>query len=139
MVRNVKLKGIQMMEPIMKRIILAIAILTGLTTSAFAEAGAETPLGEPVTGSVKATATAEEKGLITPQYRARFQSYVVQQAPPSYTYNSDLAVGAVLPEQGITYYDVPAEYGVTQYRYTIVNSRPVLVDPGTRRVIQVIQ
>ena len=123
----------------MKRLILAAAVLTGLTSAAFAQAGAETPRGEPITGSVKATATAEEKGLIAPPYRARFQTYVVQQAPPSFTYSSDLTVGAVLPEQGVTYYEVPAEYGVTQYRYTVVNSRPVLVDPGTRRVVQVIQ
>lgn len=123
----------------MKRLILAAAVLTGLTSAAFAQAGADTPRGEPVTGSVKATATAEEKGLIAPEYRARFQTYVVQQAPPSYAYSSDLTVGAVLPEQGVTYYEVPAEYGVTQYRYTVVNSRPVLVDPGTRRVVQVIQ
>lgn len=123
----------------MNRFVLAAAILASLTAPAFSQAGSATPLGEPTTGSAKATATAEEKGLIRPEYRARFQTYVVQQAPPSYTYSSDLTVGAVLPEQGVTYYDVPPEYGVSQYRYTVVNSRPVLVDPGTRRVIQVIQ
>ena len=119
----------------MKRLMLTAAIFASLSAPAFAQAGAETPTGEPTTGSARATATAEEKGLITPEYRTRFQTYVVQQAPPSYTYSSDLTVGAVLPEQGVTYYEVPAEYGVSRYRYTVVNSRPVLVDPGTRRVI----
>jgi hypothetical protein len=49
-------------------------------------------------------------------------------------------VGATLPESGVTYYDMPSEYKykVSKYKYTIVNDRPVLVDPGTRRVIQVI-
>jgi hypothetical protein len=33
---------------------------------------------------------------------------------------------------------VPREYGVTNYRYTVVNDRPVLVDPSTHRIVQVI-
>jgi hypothetical protein len=47
-------------------------------------------------------------------------------------------VGAVLPDSGITYYDVPADYDVTGYRYTYVNDHAVLVDPQTRRVVQII-
>ena len=30
------------------------------------------------------------------------------------------------------------EYGVTKYRYTVVNDRTVLVDPSTHRIVQVI-
>jgi hypothetical protein len=48
-------------------------------------------------------------------------------------------VGAVLPSSGVTYYEVPAEYGVRNYRYTRVNDRVVLVDPGSHRVVQVIE
>jgi hypothetical protein len=44
-----------------------------------------------------------------------------------------------LPEAGVTYYDVPQEYGVRDYRYTIVNDRPVLVDPRTRRIVEVVE
>jgi hypothetical protein len=115
------------------------AILTTLTIPAFGQAGSNTPQGEPLNASVKSTATAEKKGLLTDDMRPRFQAYVVQQAVPSYTYSSDIVVGAELPQQGVTYYDVPRDYGETQYRYTVVNSRPVLVDPATRRVVQVIQ
>jgi len=43
-----------------------------------------------------------------------------------------------LPATGVTYYDVPAEYGVTEYRYTIVNDRTVLVDPRTHTIVQII-
>jgi Protein of unknown function (DUF1236) len=39
----------------------------------------------------------------------------------------------------VVYREVPAEYGVKQYRYTVVNNRTVLVDPGTRRIVQVIE
>jgi hypothetical protein len=33
---------------------------------------------------------------------------------------------------------VPAEYHVTCYRYTYVNEHPVLVEPRTRRVVEVV-
>ncbi len=45
-------------------------------------------------------------------------------------------VGAILPESGVTYYEVPAEYGVRDYRYTAVNNEAVLVDPRTHRLVQ---
>ncbi len=56
----------------------------------------------------------------------------------SYRYDREVRVGADLPSSGVTYYDVPREYGVTKYRYTVVNDRTVLVDPGTHRIIEVI-
>ena len=46
---------------------------------------------------------------------------------------------AVLPEVGVTYYDVPQDYAVTPYRYTVVNDRTVLVNPRTRRVMQIVE
>jgi hypothetical protein len=39
----------------------------------------------------------------------------------------------------VTYREVPAEYGVRNYRYTRVNNRIVLVDPATHRIVQVIE
>jgi hypothetical protein len=57
---------------------------------------------------------------------------------PSYRYDRELRVGAVLPDSGVTYYEVPREYGSTAYRYTVVNDRTVLVDPGTHRIVEVI-
>ena len=44
----------------------------------------------------------------------------------------------MLPESGVTYYEVPAEYKAPGYRYTIVNDRPVLVEPRTRRIVEII-
>ena len=46
--------------------------------------------------------------------------------------------GTILPGTGVTYYDVPASYGVQGYRYTVVNDRTVLVDPATGRIVQII-
>ena len=42
----------------------------------------------------------------------------------------DVRVGAVLPSSGVTYYDVPPEYGVKGYRYTVVNDTPVWSIPA---------
>jgi len=79
--------------------------------------------------------SAASSGTNTP----RFKTYVNEQRVPSYTYAEEVRVGAVLPERGVTYREVPAEYGVKGYRYTVVNNRTVLVEPGTRRVVQVIE
>lgn len=49
-------------------------------------------------------------GILGVDDRPRFRSYVVEQRRPSYTYNNEVRVGAVLPESGVTYYEVPAEY-----------------------------
>jgi hypothetical protein len=78
-------------------------------------------------------------GILGVDERPRFHHYVVEQHRPSYRYEGDVRVGAVLPEVGVTYYDVPPEYGVREYRYTIVNDRPVLVDPHTRRIVEVVE
>ena len=48
-------------------------------------------------------------------------------------------VGVVLPRDGVSYYDVPHEYmSRPGYRYTVVNDRAVIVDPKTRRVVEVL-
>ena len=57
---------------------------------------------------------------------------------PSYRYDSDFRVGATLPDNGVTYYEVPAEYHVNGYRYTYVNDHAVLVDPRTHQIVQII-
>ena len=78
-------------------------------------------------------------GVLGIDERPRFRSYVAERHYPSYHYNEDVRVGAVLPESGVTYYDVPADYGVRDYRYTIVNDRTVLVDPRTHRIVEVVE
>ena len=43
------------------------------------------------------------------------------------------------PSDGVTYYDVPPEYGVHDYRYTVVNGRTVLVEPRTHRIVEIVE
>jgi len=78
-------------------------------------------------------------GLISDMQRPRLRRYIVEEQVPSYSIDAPVAVGTVLPDSGVTYYDVPQEYGSTTYRYTVVNHRSILVDPRTRRVVQVIE
>jgi Protein of unknown function (DUF1236) len=70
--------------------------------------------------------------------RPAFREYVVRERVPSYTIPDRVVVGGVLPETGVTYYDVPQSFGATPYRYTVVNGQTVLVEPRTRRIVQVI-
>ena len=70
--------------------------------------------------------------------RPRFREYVVQQRRPSHRYREEVRVGARLPTSGVRYYDVPREYGIRGYRYTVVNDRPVLVD-RSHRIVEIIE
>jgi uncharacterized protein YcfJ len=130
----------------MNKIVLGtLLIALAGSTSAFAQGaatGAATGavggalVGGPAGAAVGATVGAVAGG-IADESRPRFRTYVSGQRHPSYRYDRELRVGADLPS-GVTYYEVPHEYGVTNYRYTIVNDRTVLVDPGTHRIVEVI-
>ena len=76
---------------------------------------------------------------IAVEQRPAFREYVVRERVPAFTIPDRVIVGGVLPEAGITYYDVPQTYGPTTYRYTVVNGQTVLVEPRTRRIVQVVE
>ena len=105
----------------------------GATTGAVTGAIVGGPVGAAVGAGVGAVA-----GGIADDTRPRFRSYVEERHVPSYRYEREVRVGEDLPSAGVTYYEVPREYGVTRYRYTVVNDRTVLVDPSTHRIVQVI-
>ncbi len=96
------------------------------------------PIGG-VLGGVAGGVAGGIAGLLGVDQRPRFREYVVRERVPSYRYSEDVRVGAVLPQSGVVYREVPAEYGVSGYSYTIVNDRPVLVEPRTRRIVQIIE
>jgi len=109
---------------------IAVGAGTGAATGAIV-AG---PFGAAVGAGVGAIV-----GGISDATRPRFREYVVHERPPSYYYEGDVEVGAVLPPDRVTYYEVPREYGVApRYRYTVVNDRTVLVDPRSGRVVQIV-
>jgi hypothetical protein len=73
------------------------------------------------------------------EQRPAFREYIVREHVPNYVVPDRVIVGGVLPETGVTYYDVPQTFGVTPYRYTVVNGRTVLIEPRTRRIVQVVE
>ncbi|KQT79535.1 hypothetical protein ASG51_21605 [Methylobacterium sp. Leaf465] len=95
------------------------------------------PLGAVVGGAIGA-AVGTANGILGVDRRERFRIYASAERRPSYAYPGTVRVGAVLPEDGVVYYDVPSEFALKGYNYTIVNDHPVLVEPGTRRVVEVI-
>lgn len=138
----------------MKHILFAAAVMIGVPTLVAAQGlvggateGAKTgnhvagPIGGVVGGVVGGAVGAVEggvTGMLGLEQRPRFHDYARNEHHASYRYHHRVVVGAVLPKNGVTYHDVPTEYGVNKYRYTIVNDHAVLVDPATRRIVQVI-
>ena len=84
-----------------------------------------------------AVAVDENAGIAIDQ-RPAFREYVIRERVPNYSIPDRIIIGGVLPETGVTYYDVPQTFGATPYRYTVVNGRTILVEPRTRRIVQVI-
>jgi hypothetical protein len=95
------------------------------------------PVGAVVGGAVGAV-VGGVNGLLGVEERPRFRKYVTEQRRPSYHYDGSVAVGAVLPDRGVDYYDVPEDYRVSRYRYTVIDGTAVLVDPDTRTIVEVI-
>ena len=135
------------------KLLIWTALATGLALSSAAQAqgvvggaqrGAEEgaaaagPVGG-VVGGVLGGVAGGVAGLLGVDQRPRFRQYVVREGRPSYRYREDVRVGAVLPSSGVEYYEVPQEYGVREYRYTVVNNRTVLVEPRTRRIVQIVE
>ncbi|MCA6106498.1 DUF1236 domain-containing protein [Bradyrhizobium cenepequi] len=84
------------------------------------------------------TVVVEEGGGITAEQQPAFREYIVRERVPNYTIPDRVVVGTVLPDTGVTVYDVPQRFGGTPYRYTVVNGETVLVEPRSRRIVQVI-
>lgn len=88
-----------------------------------------------VTGGINGA----QNGLIDSDQAPRLREYILSEHPKSSRYDDPVRVGAVLPDHGVDYYDVPREYGATPYRVAVIAGDPVLVDPQTRAIKQVIK
>ncbi len=96
---------------------------------------------EITTGVVRGGTVIVNEGVegIAVDQRPAFREYIIRERVPDYTIPDRVIVGGVLPETGVTYYDIPQTFGVMPYRFTVVNGQTVLVEPRTRRVVQVIE
>ena len=112
----------------MKNLLIACAATLTLATAAAAQTSTTT-----TTGSTSTTVTIE------PEVRTKVRQYITMNKPKAVTAPSGYTVsrGAVLPET-IEVQSFPADVGVTQFRYTMVGDRTVLVD-NNRRIVEVIE
>ncbi len=91
------------------------------------------------------TTTTREVGTtgsitIAPEQRTKIKEYVMKEkrasrpAPSGFT----VSTGATLPAD-VELYTFGSDVGVKEYRYTVIGNRTVLVEPGSRRIVQVIE
>jgi len=121
----------------MRNRILAVAANAGAISAPVA-AQAQSEITTGVVRGGSAAVNDDVDGIAVDQ-RPAFREYIVRERVPTYTIPDRVIVGTVLPEAGITTYDVPETYGSTPYRYTVVNGRTVLVEPRSRRIVQVVE
>jgi hypothetical protein len=123
------------------RILAVAAIAAAIGAPMAAQAQSEITTGVVREGPVREgpVVVNDEVEGITVEHRPAFREYVVREHVPNYTIPDRVTVGGVLPEAGVTYYDVPQSFGVMSYRYTVVNGQTVLVEPRSRRIMQVVE
>lgn len=115
----------------------AAGAATGAGAGAVGGAIVGGPAGAAV-GAVGGAAAGAIVGGIAADQRTEFRTYVTHQKVPSVAYREKVVVGATLPDT-VTYREVPARYGKTEYRYTVINDQTVLVEPKTRKIVQIIE
>jgi Protein of unknown function (DUF1236) len=119
----------------MRTRIFAVAAIVGAMAAPIA-AQAQSSITTGVVGG--GTVVIGEHDGIAVDQRPAFREYIVRERVPNYTITERVIVGGVLPDTGVTYYDVPQSFGATPYRYTVVNGQTVLVEPRSRRIVQVV-
>jgi hypothetical protein len=114
----------------MKSATLAVIAAVTLTSPALAQSRTT------VTTTGAATATSI---TVAPEQRTRIKSYVTEHKVKPVTVKERITVGATLPAD-VELLAVPSDWGPSLHRYRYVYSGHdvVLVDPSSRRVLQVI-
>jgi hypothetical protein len=112
----------------MNRIILAGVAALALTVPAMAQ-----------TSTTVTTESAGASVTIAPEQRTKIKQYVTTSKPKSVTMKEKVTVGATLPAD-VELQAVPSDWGpsVSRYRYVYTGDDVVLVEPSSRKVIQVI-
>jgi hypothetical protein len=111
----------------MKKLCLLSAAAVMISTGAFAQSTVVTTTG---TGHAAAV-------QIEPEYRTRIKSYVTEHRVRPVTMKEKIIVGATVPND-VELEAVPSDWGpsLTKYRYVYSGERVMLVDPGSRTVVQ---
>ncbi|MEK9278876.1 MULTISPECIES: DUF1236 domain-containing protein [unclassified Bradyrhizobium] len=110
----------------MKKLFLLSAAAVFISTGAIAQTTVTTTTG-----------TGHAAVQIEPQYRTKIKSYITEHRVRPIVTKEKIIVGGTVP-QDVELEAVPADWGpsLTQYRYVYSGDRVMLVDPGTRTVVQ---
>jgi hypothetical protein len=111
----------------MKKLFLLSAAAALISTGAFAQSTVVTTTGTGHAAVVQ----------IEPQDRTTIKSYVTEHRIRPVTTKEKIVVGATVPSD-VELEAVPADWGpsLTKYRYVYSGDRVMLVDPGSRTVVQ---
>jgi hypothetical protein len=110
----------------MKKLILMTAAAALITTGALAQTTVTT-----TTGAGRANV------MIEPEARTRIKTYVTEKKIHPIATKERIVVGATVPSD-VELVAVPSDWGpsLTKYRYVYSNDRVMLVDPGSRTVVE---
>jgi hypothetical protein len=118
----------------LSRIVAAAIAFAGMTTTNACLA--QDPVAGAIAGAITGAAIAT--GAIVPyEHREPLREYIVRENRPSYRYQDEVVVGRELPRGPYESYEVPERYGAREHHYAIINDRPVVFHPHTRRIIHV--
>ena len=91
-------------------------------------------VGGPV-GAVVGAGVGATMGAAVEPPPAEVRTYVTRESRPSVTVREEIAVGRPLPKS-VKVYSIPKQ---KKYSYTVVNDQRVIVEPRSRRVIEIIR
>jgi hypothetical protein len=111
----------------MKKLLMVVAAASLGATVATAQ----------TTVTTTTTGTGNAAVQIEPQYRTKIKSYVTEHKVRPITTKERIVVGSRVPAD-VELDAVPSDWGpsLTKYRYVYSNDRVMLVDPGSRTVVQ---
>lgn len=83
---------------------------------------------------------AAQSYLIEPEQEVIIREYITTQPvePVDPGIDFDFTVGSIVPDT-VEVYELQAPRIDTRYEYVVVEERTVLVEPGTRRIIHIIE
>lgn len=128
---------------LMSTVIAALAAPVIAPAAAFAQASTATGavggaavgavVGGPVGAVVGGVVGAGVGAAAEPPQEVR--TYVMKERRPSVRMEQEVVVGRQLPPS-VTLYDIPQS---SEYEYTVVNDRRVIVEPKTRKVVYIVE
>jgi Protein of unknown function (DUF1236) len=113
----------------MKRLLLLSAAVAVLSTGAMAQ-----------NATVTTTGAGHAAVQIEPEYRTRIKTYVTEHKVRQVVTKERIVVGTTVPGD-VELEAVPEDWGptLTKYRYVYSGDRVMLVDPGSRTVVQEVE